>query len=133
MVKLILRILGTLLLSACSALPPSVDTVLDTTPETAAAAGWLAGHLGLSKPVQVEDGDLLKRGYYGYSQDLGDRYLVVLDHRLEPDAKVMVLLHELAHLVHWERGLDGGDHGPGWGEAYAEVFRLWVGENVQDE
>lgn len=128
------RILSALLLTACSALTPAVDVILDTTPEPAAAAAWLGSQLGLSQPIMVTDGALFEHGLLGLTQNLGDRYLVVLDYRLEPMAKVMVLIHELAHAVHWDRGGTDWGHGPGWGEAYAEVFRLWVGEpSVQDE
>jgi len=102
--------------------------VLDVSPETASAAAWLVPKLHLSKPVMVTEDALLEQGLFGYSRNLPDRYQITLDWRLDPDAKNMVLIHELAHVVHWEHGGGGGEHGSGWGEAYAEVFRVWVQE-----
>lgn len=120
------QFLAALLLTACAGLPGQI--VLDTTPEPAAAAAWLVCQLDIQKPVMVTDGDLAARDLFGYTQNLGDCYMIVLDWHLEPQAKMMVLIHELAHVVHWEQGGAGGDHGPGWGEAYSQVFRVWVQE-----
>ena len=121
-------LLGILLLAGCASLPREVDVILDTTPEPAAAVAWLAPQLAISKPIAVQDGELFEQGRYGETHNLGDWYLIVLDYRLEPAVKVMVLIHELAHVVAWEQGSEALGHGPAWGEAYAEVFRVWVSE-----
>lgn len=122
-------ILVSLLLASCSAIPRDVDTVLDTTPEPAAVGASIVAQLELSKPVVVLDEPLFETGLLGATWNLEDHYLILLDPRLEPMAKTMVLIHELGHVLAWEKGSWDMGHGVEWGEAYAEVFRLSVGED----
>ena len=122
-------ILPLLLVLGCRSVPERVDTVLDVPPNTAGAAAYLGASLGLSRPIVVEEAPLLQVGFYGQAHWLGDYYLIRLDETLDRDAQVMVLIHELAHLVVWERGWDEDGHSEDWGRAYAEVFRIWARED----
>lgn len=40
-----------------------------------------------------------------------------------------LLIHELAHVIHWEEGGDEQHHGSEWGKIYASVYRMWTGES----
>lgn len=51
---------------------------------------------------------------------------VVVHRDLKSDALVDALIHEWAHLRAWDRhGRRIEDHGPEWGEAYAEVYSAY--------
>lgn len=126
--RLVKLLLGIFLLSACASVRLPVDSILDTTPEAAATAAWLAAHLDLNKPVEVRDAELLEQGLYGQSWILEDRYMILLDPRLPEPAKTMVLVHEMAHCLVWSRGGTSSDHGVEWGDAYSAVFKVSVGE-----
>ena len=115
-------------LASCRSVPRGVDTVLDVPPQAAASAAYLGAALGLSKPVEVREAPLLLQGFYGQARQFPGQYQILLDSSLDGHAQVMVLLHEFAHLVVWERGWEEGGHSEDWGRAYAEVFRVWARE-----
>ncbi len=121
---------------AVALVPPEYrqDVVLDTTPELGATAAFLLSAVDLQFPVFIQDAALLEHGIMGRSQDLGGAYLVELDYRLTPREKAMVLVHELAHVLVWDAGIpDSSSHGPLWGQAWAELWRLYTREDALPE
>jgi hypothetical protein len=124
-----LKLLLPLLLAACAAARPA-DSVLDLeSPETAGVGAYLVASLDLSRPVVIQEGLLLEHGLLGHAMALGDRYVIDLDSRLSPREQMMVLIHELAHVLVWEAGDGDTDHGAPWGLAYSRVFQAWARES----
>lgn len=55
-----------------------------------------------------------------------DQYFVIVIPRCtKPDDVVELLVHEWAHAVSWYTA-GSTDHGPGWGKAYSELYRLII-------
>lgn len=51
-------------------------------------------------------------------------YEIQLCTSLPENAAVLILLHEWAHALSWDKG--GSDHGPEWGIAYARCWRAYI-------
>lgn len=125
----ILAILGSfLLLLACQAPAPRGDVVLETTLSVGESVLLLEEALPLSRPLAVGDEDLLPSGRIGLARDLPWGYMITLDPTLTELERVMVLIHEYAHLLVFEQHLEEvSPHGEEWGRSYSRVFRAWAG------
>jgi hypothetical protein len=136
--RLVKGILGSLLLSACHSSPSIEDVTVATsaTPSLSAAAAFLGTSLHLSRPVVVvQEPEMLDHGIYGKTQLADGKlvYVISIEQSLDDHAARMVLLHEMAHVLVWDGGSWYSGHGTEWGEAYSQVFQVWVGESVQEE
>ena len=110
------------LLASCAVIPG--DRVLDSTRGVEEALVELSHDLPLSQPVVVQDASILWKGYLGLAFNHPGHYRVLLEQSLTDREKTMVLRHEYAHLLVWDRGLqDDNPHGTLWGATFAEVFR----------
>lgn len=64
-----------------------------------------------------QDGDVILKG-----KGRDRHYLVRIDSRISFGHAVHVLFHEWAHALAWDDS--GPDHGPEWGIAYSNIWRL---------
>lgn len=126
--KTLKSLLAALLLSSCASVPQDVDVLSGTSPSVGAVAGWLIPQLELSRPVMIVDRHLLEHGQVGWSEMRPDHYLIALEERFPEEARVMVLMHELAHVLRWDRGDLSPAHDAPWGIAFADIHRTYAGE-----
>lgn len=120
-------LLACLLLVSCQSGRVADRVRLDSTADVSHAVVALLEALPLSKDLWVGDEDLLQRGFFGLARNEGPAYVVTIDPTLPEVMRVAALLHEYAHLLVWERGLDSVGHQREWGEEYARVIRAWSG------
>ena len=59
-----------------------------------------------------------------------DRFVISISKELTPEHAIDVLLHEYAHTVSWKREDD--DHGPLWGVAYSNIYRLFLEKFINE-
>lgn len=70
------------------------------------------------------------KGYYGMASKVNDtHYRVELANWMDRHLLFEYTVHEVAHVLQWTWGREGGtwEHGAGWGRAYAKVYRAMVG------
>jgi len=52
-----------------------------------------------------------------------------INRSLDEEMAIDTLLHELAHMIAWER--DSDEHGLEWGKAYSRIYRLFLTNYLQ--
>lgn len=62
----------------------------------------------------------------GYCIKRDGKFQIRVCRSLEENAAILVLVHEWAHTLAWEK--DGSDHSPGWGTCYARCWRALTEE-----
>ncbi len=121
-------VLGIWCLCACTALPPGADVVIDASEGVGVLAVRLGAALPLALPLVVEETDLRSRNRIGHATESPSYYRIQVDTSLTDLEKAMVFVHEYAHLLAHEAGAgQETPHGVEWGEAYARVYRAWIG------
>ena len=53
-----------------------------------------------------------------------DHFVICIDKKLPEYYAVEVLLHEIGHVLSWDKDTDF--HGPNWGKAYSFVYRTYL-------
>lgn len=80
----------------------------------------------------VERRDRKNTKYHGYAEWRDTYFYVWVNKRQVFALQIDTLLHELAHVLSWNSH-DDDEHGPGWGLAYAMLYREFIkwdyGEN----
>jgi len=127
------------LLPACSTVryvevePVPSCNLPDLRPDLNWYIGFLTVTLPPSKPVSVVPLDLLESHRWGVTYaGLADVYVIGIDPRLTPNEQIMVLAHEWAHTLAYDRGAVV-PHGDIWGQEAARVHRALNNEPDSEE
>ena len=54
-------------------------------------------------------------------------FLIRIDKSGEIQEQILILIHEMAHVIAWD---DPDDHGKPWGKAYSTVYNIYLDEFV---
>lgn len=73
----------------------------------------------------------IREGLDGLCEKKNNRFTIKINPNLNENYSIDVLIHEVAHVVAWDK--DSDIHGPNWGRAYSKVYRLFLERFVNDE
>ncbi|MCK9459728.1 MAG: hypothetical protein M0R80_08825 [Proteobacteria bacterium] len=59
------------------------------------------------------------------------QFMIKIDHSLDEDAAILILLHEWSHILSWQAR--GDDHGIEWGKAYSRIYRVYLKDWIEKE
>lgn len=63
---------------------------------------------------------------WGEAKKIRGKYRITISSSLDDVASVVILLHELAHVLSWEKDTHPSDHGPEFGRAYSKIWRMYL-------
>lgn len=93
------------------------------------AVAFLKENAGCSQPVSVRrvklddlDGKCFRKN---------NQFFIKINKKLDCNHAIDVLLHEYAHTISWRKEPD--DHGPLWGVAYSNIYRLFLEKFLNEE
>lgn len=93
------------------------------------AVAFLKKHAGCSQPVEVRRVKLDDLDGKCYFKD--DHFVIRINKNLSCEHAIDVLLHEYAHTISWKKEPD--DHGPLWGVAYSNIYRLFLEKFINEK
>lgn len=86
------------------------------------AKAFLREALPPPRPLRVTRSRIIDAGDCDY---IRGRFYIRVDKRLCEDAAILILFHEWAHMLAWDKK---PDHGTEWSRAYRKVYAAWLKE-----
>ena len=68
----------------------------------------------------------LRKGLDGLCEKQNNKFVIKVNINLSENYSIDVLIHEIAHVIAWDKDIDV--HGLNWGKAYSKAYRMFLEE-----